>query len=189
MTTRTVAALMAGGLLLAGCKAAPDNATAAAAADGTAAATATGTLATTGPAPVSFAAGKWAMTAEITDVAATGAEGKDQAELAQLRSALAGKPQTKEICVSQADVDGGLEKLFVTEGANCTTDTKQLAGGVINSTYTCKTANGGGAQIKTAGGYTADTMTTSTRIQTPGPKAGTSLTLTAKTIGKRLGAC
>ena len=189
MTTRTVAALMAGGLLLAGCKAAPDNATAAAAADGTAAATATGTLAATGPAPASFAAGKWAMTAEITDVAATGAEGKDQAELAQLRSALAGKPQTKEICVSQADVDGGLEKLFVTEGANCTTDTKQLAGGVINSSYTCKTANGGGAQIKTVGGYTADTMTTSTRIQTPGPKAGTSLTLTAKTTGKRLGAC
>ena len=182
MTTRTAAALIAGGLLLAGCKAQTEAADAnAVAADAPAATTAAG--------PAGFAAGKWAMTAEVTDVQAKGAPASDEAELAQLRSALTGKPQTQEVCVSQADVDGGLEKLFVTPGANCATGTKQIAGGVIDAAYTCQTPSGGAANIHTVGGYTADTLTTSTQIQTPGPKAGTSLTMTAKTSGKRLGSC
>lgn len=177
MTRTTAAALLVGCLTLAGCKAEPKDATA-----GTA-------PVATGAAAAGFAPGKWAMTAEITDVQATGAPAKDQREIAELRANLTGKPQTKEVCLSQADVDGGLEQLFATPGATCTVGSKQIAGGTINAAYTCRTQAGGTANIRTVGGYTADTLTTSTQIETPGPTSGTTLDMSSRTTGKRLGEC
>lgn len=172
-----------GTLSLAGCKPAPDNTTA------TAGATATGTAPGTSTAPASFAAGNWEMTAEMTNVEAVGAPKEDQAEIAQLRAMLTGKPQTKTVCVSQTDVNGGLESLFVTDAGKCTLKSKDIANGRIEATYSCATQPGKTGDISTAGRYTADTMSTSTLIATPGPKAGTALNMTATTKGRRLGDC
>lgn len=132
--------------------------------------------------------GKWSNTMVVESFEIPGMSEQD----ASIFKSMVGQTNTSESCMTQEQLDEGLEASALESmgGQSCDTSSFNTARGKIDGRIECTSENGGNAVMTIAGTQSSDAMemTMSTDVTDPSFPGG-SAKMVMKLSGKRIGEC
>lgn len=134
-------------------------------------------------------AGKWSVTARVTDVKATGLP----PEVTKMFDQMKARVQTAELCLSEEDVKKPDARMLGGRAPNeCRFESFEMGAGVMKSVMVCaRPEDGGTARISTDGTYSDEAYKVKTAMvaEAAGANKGQTMTISSEVEGKWGGKC